>query len=1251
MCKFPRKDRAWFSFRSLAFVLLTLTLSGCGGGGGGGGVSGFSYSGNTNRADVTLANATGLVANVLGDTATTSVVVAYRESGNATSASVNQVGFVRSLSGHLSDAISQAVSTRSSEERFAARIGVDQTDICQGGSIHLHGTIEDNGTGTLTADFNSCRDGNDTINGRATIRILAFDFGRSLISDAIYSFPTLVLTGQNYRFSLSGSIRSQVSISTNTRRLVANMVTRDDVNGGMTKSDNLVIADVFNSIYSPSTITETITGRVFDSVHGFVDIETLVPLVYSSANQFLTDSGQLLLTGSNDSSIRLTVQSLTLVWLELDLDGDTSFEIVSALSWIDLSAELELQDSDGDGMHDAWEQSNGFDPFDSGDATLDNDLDGFSSFDEYLAGTDPGDVNSVPQSADLTISVSLSGSTLAGAVASYHLVVTNTGPNTADNIIVSDPLPPGTTFVSATGFGWSCNETEGIVRCTRANLAVGTAPGITISVVLPQTPGHTSNTASVLSGTYDSHTTNNSNTLVTAIATLAPSENLDLGADVFDMEFDSVRQRLYVSIPDLNLIKIISLDTFTVTNSVVVSDSPHGIDMSPDGSTLYVALNQSGTVAVLNLDTLDLTEIVIAVELDTSKVYDVIAPVPGLVFASGNPGSSGLAYIVQIDTANGNQVSRAASSRIIRSNPFFAARSTPQFLYVGEGFSPNSVYKLDISQAGTPLVLEDHHGSIVSGSHHLDVSLDGSRLLLASGQILDTDTLTQSGSVGAGVSIFSSDGISAVVGESPTVTGIYNLATGQRTDTQNTFCKMAAVDRILEVQAGLEWILLGQHSICRVLASSSTDPAPSIADLGIDTVVSGDYVVGGRITYQLSVYNQGPILASNVRVVDTLPPGSGLVTASGIGWRCSGTAGSVNCVRGSLDVGLAETINIIVTLPSIPGAVSNVATVSSDTTDSYSANNTSVSGSVVATPATSVNLDLGADGFDVELDSARQRLYISVPDLNSIEVISLATFTVTNSIPVGGSPHGIDISPDGSTLYAALSQTGSVAIVNLDNLTITEVDVSTPLESLLAYDVISATPNEVFVSGGGPYGSGFAYIVKIDIGNGYQATRVAGGRIIRAAPMFVARANPQFLYVTEGFSPNSVYKLDLTQPDVPLVLEDNHGTILYGGSKHMAIEPDGSNIYMASGQIVRTDSLTQSGQIGRGVSAVGSDATSVLVGEAPNSIVSYDKSTYLQSSKVFTTCNTTAIDRILELQPGSEWIILGQQTACRVISP
>jgi hypothetical protein len=56
-----------------------------------------------------------------------------------------------------------------------------------------------------------------------------------------------------------------------------------------------------------------------------------------------------------------------------------------------------LPDTDGDGMPDEWELAHNFDPNSPDDAVQDTDLDGFSNLDEYIAGTDPLDRETLPE--------------------------------------------------------------------------------------------------------------------------------------------------------------------------------------------------------------------------------------------------------------------------------------------------------------------------------------------------------------------------------------------------------------------------------------------------------------------------------------------------------------------------------------------------------------------------------------------------------------------------------------------------------------------------------------------------------------------------------------------------------------------------------------------------------------------------------------------------------------------------------------
>ncbi|MGH9424644.1 MAG: DUF11 domain-containing protein, partial [Thermoanaerobaculia bacterium] len=121
-------------------------------------------------------------------------------------------------------------------------------------------------------------------------------------------------------------------------------------------------------------------------------------------------------------------------------------------------------------------------------------------------------------SADLSITkvdnLSSPPHAFSGSIVPYTITVTNNGPNTASSVTVTDVLPAGSSFVSATGTGWTCGFAAGTVTCTMPSLAAGTAPPITLTIIAPivSKSGTLSNTATVSSATTDPNPGNNSST-------------------------------------------------------------------------------------------------------------------------------------------------------------------------------------------------------------------------------------------------------------------------------------------------------------------------------------------------------------------------------------------------------------------------------------------------------------------------------------------------------------------------------------------------------------------------------------------------------------------------------------------------------------------------------------------------------------------------------------------------------------------
>ncbi len=106
---------------------------------------------------------------------------------------------------------------------------------------------------------------------------------------------------------------------------------------------------------------------------------------------------------------------------------------------------------------------------------------------------------------------------LANAPITYTLTVGNAGPDMATVLVVTDTLPPGTTFVSATGTDWNCAHAAGTVTCQRASLGAGISSAITIVATAPATSGNITNTATVAATQADPDTANNTASVSTTV--------------------------------------------------------------------------------------------------------------------------------------------------------------------------------------------------------------------------------------------------------------------------------------------------------------------------------------------------------------------------------------------------------------------------------------------------------------------------------------------------------------------------------------------------------------------------------------------------------------------------------------------------------------------------------------------------------------------------------------------------------------
>src|SRR4029077_1687083 len=161
------------------------------------------------------------------------------------------------------------------------------------------------------------RSGTDTLSGTGTLRVDAFDLARAVITDMTFTYTRVAVSGPGLSVDLSGTLRAQINIAANVQTVTENFVALDNMTKLRTKTENLVFVDVFTNVMAPSSFTETISGRVFDGVHGFVDVTTTVPFAFSTLEQNFPSSGQLVLRGAS-TTLRVTAVSALLLTVGLD---------------------------------------------------------------------------------------------------------------------------------------------------------------------------------------------------------------------------------------------------------------------------------------------------------------------------------------------------------------------------------------------------------------------------------------------------------------------------------------------------------------------------------------------------------------------------------------------------------------------------------------------------------------------------------------------------------------------------------------------------------------------------------------------------------------------------------------------------------------------------------------------------------------------------------------------------------------------
>jgi DNA-binding beta-propeller fold protein YncE len=274
---------------------------------------------------------------------------------------------------------------------------------------------------------------------------------------------------------------------------------------------------------------------------------------------------------------------------------------------------------------------------------------------------------------------------------------------------------------------------------------------------------------------------------------------------------------------------------------------------------------------------------------------------------------------------------------------------------------------------------------------------------------------------------------------------------------------------------------------------------------------------------------------------------------------------------------------------------------------------------------------------DLAVDTPRDRLYVSVPDRNEVVVLSTTTYHVLDRIPVGSRPTALSLSRDGTTLYAALSQGGAVAALNLSTRTVTRLETAVANGSGYIDNVVESA-GRVYSTARPQTRTGApteAFLASTDMRNGGLIERVTDSQVFRVHVPLAAGPAADFVYTAlPAYSGgNKLLKLDQSQPRTPVVLARDFpsGTDL----THLTLSPDGSKILLDSGEMIRTSDFQQAGSIINGQhSAFTADGRWILDGLS----LLYDAETLIIHRPFDIPCAIAAESRVVYVAAHDQFV-------------
>jgi uncharacterized repeat protein (TIGR01451 family) len=492
--------------------------------------------------------------------------------------------------------------------------------------------------------------------------------------------------------------------------------------------------------------------------------------------------------------------------------------------------------------------------------------------------------------ADLSLTSSDSSDpAITEELVTYTLSAHNGGSSEARGVTVTDSLPAGVEYVSATPSQGSCSQAAGTVSCSLGSVAGGADATVDVSVRSPS-PGTITNQATVVGDDLtDPNESNNSTSQATTI---------NDGADLTITKSDSPDPVLQGNALTYTL-SVHNRGNLDARNVIVTDDLRSGVtyqSATPSQGTC----SQQSSIVTCSLGGL-------ANGADATVQIVVIPQSPGTIVNRASVAAD------QPDGNSDNNVASASTTVSGGADLSITKSDSPDPVGVGQTLT----YMLAVANNGpssaTGVSVSD---TLPAGVTYQSAAASQGSCSQASGTV----TCNLGGIASGGTALVS---IQVTPQAAGTITNTASVAATGTIDN-NPSNDTASADTNVRALADLS-----------VTNSDSPDPDP----------------VGRQLTYTVHVLNNGPATATNVRVTDPLPSSVTFVSATTTQGTCfQSVPGTVVCDVGSLPSGAHPDIVIRVT-PQLSGNVTNTASIQSDQVDPTPANNSATATTTVTSLA------------------------------------------------------------------------------------------------------------------------------------------------------------------------------------------------------------------------------------------------------------------------------------------------------------